>query len=92
MVGLAFVTVSIKAVPSLYQTSALLIAAYVLLFLPRALVNIRSGLAQAPKELDEAAQALGKPPLLASSGSRCGSPPRPPRAAPRWCSWRSSMN
>ena len=36
-----------------------------LLFLPRALVNIRSGLAQAPKELDEAAQALGKPPLLA---------------------------
>jgi iron(III) transport system permease protein len=65
VVGLAFVTVSIKAAPSLYQTSALLIAAYVLLFLPRALVNIRSGLAQAPKELDEAAQALGKPPLLA---------------------------
>ena len=60
VVGLAFVTVSIKAAPDLYQTSALLVAAYVLLFLPRALVNIRSGLAQAPKELDEAAQALGK--------------------------------
>ena len=65
VVGLAFVTVSIKAAPDLYQTSALLVAAYVLLFLPRALVNIRSGLAQAPKELDEAAQALGKTPLLA---------------------------
>ncbi len=65
VVGLAFVTVSIRAVPSLYQTSALLVAAYVLLFLPRSLVNIRSGLAQAPKELDEAAQVLGKPPLLA---------------------------
>ena len=65
VVGLAFVTVSIRMVPSMYQTSALLIAAYVLLFLPRALVNIRSGLSQAPKELDEAAQALGKPPLLA---------------------------
>jgi iron(III) transport system permease protein len=64
VVGLAFVTVSIRMVPSMYQTSALLIAAYVLLFLPRALVNIRAGLAQAPKELDEAAQALGKPPLV----------------------------
>ena len=64
VVGLAFVTVSIRVVPGIYQTAGVLIAAYVLLFLPRALVNIRSGLAQAPKELDEAAQALGKPPLL----------------------------
>lgn len=65
VVGLAFVTVSIRLVPGVYQTSGVLIAAYVLLFLPRALVNIRAGLAQAPKELDEAAQALGSPPLLA---------------------------
>jgi iron(III) transport system permease protein len=65
VVGLAFVTVSIRMLPSMYQSSGLLIAAYVLLFLPRALVNLRSGLSQAPKELDEAAQALGKPPLLA---------------------------
>jgi iron(III) transport system permease protein len=64
VVGLAFVTVSIRVVPGIYQTSAVLIAAYVLLFLPRALVNLRSGLAQAPKELEEAAQSLGKPPLL----------------------------
>jgi iron(III) transport system permease protein len=64
VVGLAFVTVSIRLVPDLYQTAGVLIAAYVLLFLPRALVNIRAGLAQAPKELDEAAQALGSPPLL----------------------------
>lgn len=34
-----------------------------LLFLPRALVNLRAGLSQAPKELDEAAQSLGKAPL-----------------------------
>ena len=46
------------------RRAGLLVAAYVLLFLPRALVNLRAGLAQAPKELDEAAQALGKPPLL----------------------------
>ncbi|MFP5312361.1 MAG: ABC transporter permease, partial [Actinomycetes bacterium] len=65
VVALAFVTVSIRLVPAVYQTSVLLVAAYVLLFLPRALVNLRAGLAQAPKELDEAAQALGKPPLLA---------------------------
>ena len=64
VVGLAFVTVSIRLARTSTRRSALLIAAYVLLFLPRALVNIRSGLAQAPKELDEAAQALGKPPLL----------------------------
>ncbi|CAM3056257.1 Sulfate transport system permease protein CysW [Arthrobacter ulcerisalmonis] len=64
VVGLAFVTVSIRAVPGIYQTAVVLIAAYVLLFLPRALVNIRSGLAQAPRELDEAAQSLGKAPLV----------------------------
>jgi iron(III) transport system permease protein len=64
VVALAFVTVSIRLVPGVYQTTGVLIAAYVLLFLPRALVNIRAGLAQAPKELDEAAQALGSPPLL----------------------------
>jgi len=65
VVALAFVTVSIRLVPGVYQTAGLLVAAYVLLFIPRALVNLRAGLAQAPKELDEAAQALGKPPLLA---------------------------
>jgi iron(III) transport system permease protein len=64
VVGLAFVTVSIRLVPDLYQTAGVLIAAYVLLFIPRALVNLRAGLAQAPKELEEAAQALGTPPLL----------------------------
>ncbi|WP_082484173.1 MULTISPECIES: ABC transporter permease [Micrococcaceae] len=65
VVGLAFVTVSIRLVPGVYQSAGVLVAAYVLLFLPRALVNLRAGLAQAPKELDEAAQALGKPPLTA---------------------------
>jgi len=65
VVGLAFVTVSIRVVPGVYQSAGVLVAAYVLLFLPRALVNLRAGLAQAPKELDEAAQALGKPPLSA---------------------------
>ena len=65
VVGLAFVTVSIRFVPGVYQTAFVLVAAYVLLFLPRALVSLRSGLAQAPRELEEAAQALGVRPLAA---------------------------
>ncbi|GAB4100849.1 iron ABC transporter permease [Sinomonas halotolerans] len=65
VLALAFVTVSLRMVPGIYQTTGLLVAAYVLLFLPRALVNLRAGLAQAPKELEEAARALGKAPLTA---------------------------
>ncbi|MFJ3958838.1 ABC transporter permease [Arthrobacter sp. NPDC090010] len=65
VVGLAFVTVSIRLAPGLYQSNAVLIAAYVLLFMPRALVNLRAGLSQAPKQLDEAAQALGVSPFRA---------------------------
>lgn len=62
VVGLAFVTVSIRLVPGVYQTAYVLLAAYVLLFLPRALVNLRSGLSQAPRELEEAARSLGRTP------------------------------
>ncbi|WP_433875906.1 ABC transporter permease [Sinomonas atrocyanea] len=65
VLALAFVTVALRAVPGVYQSTGLLVAAYVLLFLPRALVNLRAGLAQAPKELEEAAQALGRPPIMA---------------------------
>jgi len=65
VVGLAFVTVTIRLVPGIYQSAGVLIAAYVLLFLPRALVSLRSGLVQAPRELEEAAQALGKSPFTA---------------------------
>lgn len=65
VVGLAFVTVSIRAVPGLYQSAGVLLAAYVLLFLPRALVSLRAGLAQAPPGLDEAAQSLGRTPMAA---------------------------
>ena len=37
----------------------MLLVAYVLLFLPRALINIRSGIAQVPVGLEEVAQSLG---------------------------------
>ncbi|MFQ4150088.1 iron ABC transporter permease [Arthrobacter sp. LAPM80] len=65
VVALALVTITVHNVPAIYQTSLVLVGAYALLFMPRALVNLRAGLAQAPRELDEAAQALGKPPLIA---------------------------
>ncbi|WP_278257411.1 hypothetical protein [Nocardioides convexus] len=41
VIALALVTVSIRAVPDLYQTLALLVAGYLILFLPRAVVSVR---------------------------------------------------
>lgn len=65
VLALAFVTVALRAIPDIYQSTLLLVIAYVLLFLPRALVSLRAGLAQAPKELEEAARALGRRPVAA---------------------------
>lgn len=60
--ALALITVAIRWVPPLYQTTGLVLVAYVLLFMPRALVNLRSGLAQVPIGLEEASRALGSSP------------------------------
>jgi iron(III) transport system permease protein len=57
--ALALVTVTIRAARPLYQSVALIVFAYVLLFMPRALVNVRAGLAQVPPSLEEAARSLG---------------------------------
>ncbi|TFB52373.1 iron ABC transporter permease [Cryobacterium tagatosivorans] len=66
--ALALVTVSIRLVQPLYQTAVLVIVAYLLMFLPRALVNLRAGLAQVPPGLEEAARSLGRPPAAAFLG------------------------
>ncbi len=63
VVGLALITVTINFAFPLYQTAPVVIAAYVLLFMPRALVNLRTGLSQAPRELEEASRALGHSPM-----------------------------
>jgi iron(III) transport system permease protein len=60
--ALALVTVAIRFVPPIYQTVNLVLAAYVLLFMPRAVVNLRSGLAQVPVGLEEASRSLGVSP------------------------------
>jgi iron(III) transport system permease protein len=60
--ALALVTVTIHAARPLYQSIALIVFAYVLLFMPRALVNVRAGLAQVPPGLEEASRSLGSSP------------------------------
>lgn len=56
------VTVAIHFVRPLYQSAPLIVFAYVLLFMPRALVNVRAGLAQVPVGLEEASRSLGSSP------------------------------
>ncbi|HTJ35431.1 MAG TPA: iron ABC transporter permease [Dactylosporangium sp.] len=60
VVGLALVSASIRYARPLYQTTTLAVAAYVMLFLPRAMVSLRSAIGQAPPALDEASRALGQ--------------------------------
>ncbi|ACT07360.1 binding-protein-dependent transport systems inner membrane component [Dickeya chrysanthemi Ech1591] len=59
VVALALVTVTIHTLRPLYQTEFTLLLAYVLMFMPRALINLRAGIAQAPVELENVARSLG---------------------------------
>ncbi|HYH35228.1 MAG TPA: iron ABC transporter permease [Nocardioides sp.] len=63
VVALALVTVSLRVVPAVYQTALLLLTAYAVMFLPRAVVSVRAGLEQAPLVLDDVARSLGSGPL-----------------------------
>lgn len=59
VVGLALVTAAVQWARPVYQTVVLVVLAYVILFVPRALVTWRSGLAASPPALSEAARSLG---------------------------------
>ncbi|MBM7808359.1 iron(III) transport system permease protein [Geodermatophilus bullaregiensis] len=59
VIALALVTVSIRAVPGLYQTVPVLLAAYAILFLPRAIVTVRAAVEQSPPLHDDVAASLG---------------------------------
>jgi iron(III) transport system permease protein len=63
VVALALVTVAIRVVQPLYQTLPLLLVGYAVLFLPRALVTVRSTLEQAPPVLEDVARSLGLGPV-----------------------------
>ncbi len=65
VVALALVTVSIRFVPGIYQTALLLLLAYAVLFLPRAMISVRASLEQAPPVLTDVARSLGLNPWQA---------------------------
>ena len=69
VVALALVAVTVRVALPLYQSVATLLAAYVMLYLARAIIALRASLAQVPVGLEEAAVALGRPPLLAAIGT-----------------------
>jgi iron(III) transport system permease protein len=59
VVALALITASIRYAPAWYQTVPVLVLAYAILFLPRALVSVRSSLEHAPVILDDVSRSLG---------------------------------
>lgn len=59
VIALALAAVSLDYAPGIYQTTTLLLVAYAVLFLPRAVVSLRAALAQAPSVLDDVAHSLG---------------------------------
>lgn len=65
VVALALVTVTIHFARPIYQTTITVLLAYLLMFLPRALVSLRAGIAQAPVELENMARSLGRSPARA---------------------------
>ena len=89
VVALALVTVSIRVVQPIYQTYLLLLVAYAIMFLPRAVVSVRAALEQARScwTTWRTAWAAGRsgPP----AASPCRSSPPASAPAPRWSSWRS---
>lgn len=66
IVALALVAITVRVVLPLYQTAATVLLAYLLLFLPRAIVSVRASIAQVPVELEQAAKALGASPWRAA--------------------------
>lgn len=59
VVALALVSASLRFVEPVYQSTLLLLTAYAVLYLPRAVVSLRAALVQAPVVLEEMAQSLG---------------------------------
>lgn len=81
VVALALVFFGTRAVPSLYQTLAMLVFAFVVLFLPLAVGVTRATLLQVSPRVEEAARSLGRGPFgvlrtvtgpLISSGALAG--------------------
>jgi iron(III) transport system permease protein len=63
VIALALAYFAVRHVFALYQSSALLVIAYAVLFFPLALIAIRPSVAQASPRLEDAARSLGQPPI-----------------------------
>jgi iron(III) transport system permease protein len=63
ILALALVYLATRLAPSLYKTPSVLVAAYVILFLPLAVANQRVGLDATRRSYDEAAASLGAHPV-----------------------------
>lgn len=63
VVALALVFFGIGYARPLYQTAAMLLLAYVILFLPNALSALRASLLRQPRRLEDAGASLGRSPL-----------------------------
>lgn len=63
VIALALVFLSIRAVPGMYQTAALLLVAYAVLFLPLAQSSLRASAELLPPQLENIARSLGKRPF-----------------------------
>ena len=66
VVALSLVFFGLRVAPGLYQTTGLLVLAYVVLFLPVALGPIRASLLQVSPRLEEAARTMGRSPSQAA--------------------------
>lgn len=60
VLGLAMVYLTLSLVPALYQTPALLVIAYGILFAPKATGSARAAIQQVPTRLEDASRTLGQ--------------------------------
>jgi iron(III) transport system permease protein len=63
VIALAFVFLVNQSVPTLYQTSFLVIIAYIALFLPNALAVLKVPISQVPTGVEEVSRTLGSSPM-----------------------------
>jgi iron(III) transport system permease protein len=63
VVALALVATTVRFARPIYQTTPLLLTAYVILFFPLALVSIRAALSQSPPIFDDVGRSLGSTPF-----------------------------
>ena len=78
---------SVRYALALYQSSLELIVAYAILFLPLAVVGVRSAMAQAPANLEEVGRSLGCGPVRGlAAGHAAADRSRPAARRSRSCS------